>query len=86
MRKVITIILVVLTNLFCFGLGCIFSKGAFDRQEDYYISILRKYIKLDSSSRTVIDNSNLLDTDGSDAMADYLEARKEVDDIYKTRE
>ena len=86
MKKVIAIIVVVVTHLFCFGLGCIINKGAFNRQEDYYVNILRKYIKLDSSSRTIIDNSGLLDTDRSDAMVDYLTARKEVDKIYEKGE
>lgn len=86
MKKVIVIIVVVVTNLFCFGLGCIISKGAFIKQEEYYVNILRKYIKLDSSSRTIIDNSGLLDTDRSDAMVDYLTARKEVDNIYEKGE
>lgn len=82
MQKVITVILVIVSNLFFFGVGCIINKSALNWQEDYYIDILRKYIRLDSASRTVIDNNNLLDIDGSDAMADYLTARAEVDSIY----
>ena len=39
---------------------------------------------LDMAAR-VIDNNELLDTDGSDDMADYLHSVAEVDSLYDTQ-
>lgn len=76
------VVLAIVSATLGFALGVTITYHAHHASEKYYLDVIDKYIHLDSASRTVIDNSNLLDTDGSDAMSDYLSARKAVDSIY----
>lgn len=47
--------------------------------------LVDKQAKALDMAAIVIDNNDLLDTDGSDEMADYLKAITEVDSLYDTQ-
>ena len=79
MKKIV--LLCTLTTIVAFGAGFCMSQIMQTSDKELIEAqgaALRK-------AKIVIDNNDLLDTDGSDDMADYLELCCEVDSLWKTQ-
>lgn len=66
-------------NAWYYNFDSLFEANNFKRE-----LVNKQAIALDKAYK-VIDNNDLLDTDGSDDMADYLHAVEVVDSLYDTQ-
>lgn len=78
---VICIACCVITGIVSYTYG--YNKSYADSVEcgKWFDQLLEQYQRLDGASRCIIDNQ-CLDTDGSDAMSDYMKIRNKIDSMY----
>lgn len=90
MKKISIYAVMAIVAVISFMAGITYEDWLYN-VDDLYEANKFKRVLVDKQAKAldmaaiVIDNNDLLDTDGSDAMADYLQAITEVDSLYDTQ-
>lgn len=80
------IITTALTAILFFIAGAAYNNAIFYNANSSNRKIIKAQDKVILKAEEVMDNNGLYDTDGSDTMAEYMEAYNKVQTLYATQQ